>query len=258
MLLKNKNAVIYGGGGAIGSAVARRFAREGARVFLAGRHLAPLDSVAGQIREAGGEAEPAEVDALDEAAVDRYVDAIAEKAGHIDVSFNLISYGDVHGIPLVEMSYDDFSRPVTTGVRTQFLTTRAAARHMLKKGSGVILMLGGSGGGQVIPTIGGTQVAFDALEGLRRQWAAELSPHGIRVLTLQTGGIPETIPLDGAPGFPDGMTRDDVIASIEESTLLKRAATRDDVGTIAAFAASDMSRTMTATAINISCGGIID
>ena len=139
MLLEDKNAVIYGGGGKVGGAVARTFAHEGAHVFLAGRTQAKLEKLAEQIRSAGGVAETAQVDALDREAVDRYVDAVAEKAGGIDISFNLISYGDVQGTPLAEMELEDFERPVINAVRTQFLTARAAARHMISQGSGVIL-----------------------------------------------------------------------------------------------------------------------
>ena len=111
MLLENKNAVIYGGGGKVGGAVARAFAREGAKVHLAGRTLESLEEVAEQIRSAGGAAETAQVNALDEQAVDRDVDAVAEKAGGIDISFNLISYEDVQGIPLAEIPLEDFERP---------------------------------------------------------------------------------------------------------------------------------------------------
>jgi NAD(P)-dependent dehydrogenase (short-subunit alcohol dehydrogenase family) len=126
VLLENKNAVIYGGGGAIGGAVARAFAREGARVFLAGRTLATLEAVAEEIRSAGGVAETAEVDALDEKAVDEHADAVAASVGGIDISFNLISHEDIHGTPLAEMPLEDFERPVRNAVRTMFLTSRAA------------------------------------------------------------------------------------------------------------------------------------
>jgi len=93
VLLEGKNAVIYGGGGAIGGAVARAFAREGATVFLAGRTLAKLDEVAEAIRSAGGVAETAHVDALDGKAVDEHADAVAATAGSVDISFNLVSHG---------------------------------------------------------------------------------------------------------------------------------------------------------------------
>ena len=98
VLLENKNAVIYGGGGSIGGAVARAFAREGARVFLAGRTPATLEGVAEDIRSAGGAAETAEVDALDENAVDEHADAVAAEAGGIDISFNVITHPHTQGI----------------------------------------------------------------------------------------------------------------------------------------------------------------
>src|SRR5712691_10925842 len=143
MLLEGRNAIIYGGGGAIGGAVARAFAREGATVFLAGRTMAGLEAVAERIRSAGGVAEPAQVDALDERSVDAHADAVAARAGGIDISFNLVSQGDVQGTPLAEMRVDDLMRPVITTVRTMFLTSRAAARHMIPRRSGVILSFGG-------------------------------------------------------------------------------------------------------------------
>jgi len=249
MLLEHKVAVIYGAGGPIGGAVARAFAREGARVFLAGRTKAKLDRVAAEIRSHGGVADTAVVDALNEQAVDEYVDAVVQQAGSIDISFNLISYGDVQE-PLTEISVEDFLGPITTAMRTQFLTTRAAGRHMINRGSGVILAFGGSGP-HTLPGLGGFKVALDAIEGLRRQWACELGRHGIRVVTLKTGGVPETLP-DTVPG------REDIIAGIQQAALLNRTATLADVGNVAAFVASDQARTMTATDVNISCGAIMD
>jgi 3-oxoacyl-[acyl-carrier protein] reductase len=135
MLLEDKNAVVYGGAGSVGRAVARAFAGEGARVFLAGRTPATLEAVAQELSRAGGAVETAQVDALDERAVDEHADAVAEKAGGIDVSFNAIGHGDVQGVPLIDMSFEDFARPVEVAMRTQFLTTRAAARHMTSSGS---------------------------------------------------------------------------------------------------------------------------
>ena len=258
MLLEGKNAVIYGAGGAVGGAVARAFAREGAMVFLAGRTQAKLDKVAEEIHAAGGVAEAAQVDALDEQAVDRYVDGVAQRAGSIDISFNLISYADLQGTPLAQMRLEDFERPVITAVRTQFLTSRAAARHMIGQGSGVILTFGGagardpirdytSGGFQVY--LGGFQVALGALDVLRRQLAVELGPHGIRVVTLHSGGVPETTREDW---------REAITQSFIDTSMLKRVETLEDVGNVAAFAASDLARTMTATALNITCGRVAD
>jgi NAD(P)-dependent dehydrogenase (short-subunit alcohol dehydrogenase family) len=254
MLLESRIAVVYGGGGAIGGAVARAFAREGARVFLAGRSRATLERVAGPIRAAGGSAETAKVDALDEQAVDRHADVVAAEAGGIDISFNLVAHPYTHGIPLAEMAVDDFMAPVETAARTTFLTARAAARHMIPRRSGVILAFGGPGdrsGPLRDYYLGGTQVAFDAIETIRRQLAIELGPHGIRVVTLASGGIPESIP-EGVEG------REAIVEMIAEKTLLGRAATLEDVGNAAVFAASDWARSLTAAIVNVSCGALID
>jgi 3-oxoacyl-[acyl-carrier protein] reductase len=252
MLLEAKTAVIYGGGGSIGGAVARAFAREGAQVFLTGRTIDKLDAVAAEIRSAGGAAHVAVFDALDEAAVDAHADSVAAEAGSIDISFNLISHGDVQGTPLAEMSPEDYARPVETAVRTTFLTARAAARHMIRQRSGVILVFGGDGDPARGYYLGGLQIAFAALEAMRRQLAAELGQYGIRVVTLRTGGIPESIPPENFEG------RSGIIDGIVKSTLLNRAATLEDVGNVAAFVASDKARTMTAATANISCGALID
>jgi 3-oxoacyl-[acyl-carrier protein] reductase len=253
MLLEGKNAVIYGGGGSIGGAVARAFAREGARVHLAGRTLATLEAVAEEIRSAGGAADTAVVDALDEEAVDRHADRVAAEAGAIDISFNLITHPHKHGIPLAEMAVDDFMAPVEVAARTTFLTARAAARHMIPRRSGVILAFGGPGERSAPMRdyyLGGTQIAFDAIETMRRQLAVELGAHGIRVVTLATGGVPESI--------PEFEGRQEIVEAIAEQTLLSRAATLEDVGNAAAFAASDWGRTMTAATVNVSCGALVD
>lgn len=249
MLLENKVAVIYGAGGSIGGAVARAFAREGAKVFLAGRTLTSLEIVADQIRSTGGAVDTTVIDALDDQAVDQFMDGVIKQAGQVDISFNLISIGDVQK-PLLELSAEDFMQPIMNAMRTQFLTTRAAARNMIERKAGVILHFGG-GGPQTQPGLGGFKIALDAMEGLRRQWAVELGPYGIRVVTLKTGGIPESIP-EGFPG------RDEIINNLLPSTLLNRTATLADVGNVAAFVASDQARTMTSTEINISCGAIVD
>ncbi|GIH08931.1 3-oxoacyl-ACP reductase [Rhizocola hellebori] len=248
MLLEKKVAAIYGGG-PIGGAVARAFTREGATVFVAGRTQSKLDSLAEQIRSDGGSIETITVDALDEQSVDRCVDSIVDQAGRLDVSFCVIGVEDVQQ-PLINISVDDFLQPITIALRSQFLTTRAASRHMIRQGAGVILTFGG-GGTQTIANMGGFKVSLDAMESLRRQWAVELGQHGVRVITLKTGGIPETIPADLA-------SREEIAATLEGDTLLKRTASLADVGNVAAFVVSDQGRTLTGTFVNISCGAMLD
>ncbi|HEY3729122.1 MAG TPA: SDR family oxidoreductase [Solirubrobacteraceae bacterium] len=251
VLLDGKNAVIYGAAGAIGSAVAKTFAREGACVFLVGRTQSTLDAVAEDIRQADGEAHSTALDALDERAVEAFADDVAAPAGGIDISFNLISHGDVQGTPMVDMELEDFMRPIHTAVRSTFITARAAARHMIPKHSGAILIFGGSGDPVPGYNIGGFQLGLHALEAMRRQLSSELGRDGIRVITLKTGGIAESIPA-GYEG------RDRLEKMLADATMLKRTATLEDVSNAAAFAASDKARAMTAATINISCGALMD
>ncbi|WP_036529318.1 SDR family NAD(P)-dependent oxidoreductase [Nocardia sp. CNY236] len=249
-ILRDKVAVVYGAGGPIGQAIARGFAGHGARVHLAGRTRATLDAVADSIRADGGEVATAHVDALDEQSVLDFVDSVADNDGALDISVNVIGYQDVHK-PLLEISTDEFLRPILTATRTQFLTTRAAAPHMIRNGSGTVLTFGGTGNG--MSGLGGFKIALDAVEALRRQWAQELGESGIRLVTLRTGGIPESL--------PDSLPEDErleITSMIDGATLLRRSATLADVGNVAAFAASDLARSITGTEINMTCGAVLE
>jgi 3-oxoacyl-[acyl-carrier protein] reductase len=251
MLLENKTAVIYGGGGGIGGAMARGFAAEGARCILVGRTPATLEAVAEQIRAAGGQAETAVVDVLDEPAVNDHADAVVGTTGSLDISVNVISQEAIFQ-PLLDIPVKDFAQAMDKQITSQLITTKAAARHMTRQQSGVILFFGGAdyANRKDRQGLGNVQVGMDSVEALRRQWACELGPQGVRVLSLLTGGIAES--------FPDGPEFEGVKQSMVDQTLLGRAASLADVGHVAAFVASDRARAMTATQVNISCGAAGD
>ena len=120
MLLQDKVAVIYGAAGAIGGAVARAFAREGATLFLTGRQLAPVEEVTKEIAAAGGSAQAAQLDALDEHAIDQHLQSVTDTAGHLDISFNAVGIPDreILGVPLVELDLERFSLPITAYTRS--------------------------------------------------------------------------------------------------------------------------------------------
>jgi 3-oxoacyl-[acyl-carrier protein] reductase len=248
MLLEEKVAVVYGAG-SIGGAVARAFAAEGARVFVGARTGAKAAALAAEIEATGGAARGLEVDALDEGSVRGFADSVAAEAGRIDVSFNLISVGDVQGTPLAQMGWDDFFAPIEAAVRSTFLTVSAAVPHMPP--GGAVLFFGGEGDPVPNYSIGGFQIALHAVESMRRQYASELGAAGVRFVTLRTGGVPDTIPdvMDGGPAL---------VKSLNEATMTGRAATLEDVGAVAAFVASDRARTMTAATVNVSAGALID
>ncbi len=253
MLLKNKTAIVYGAGGSVGGAIARAFAREGAVVHLTGRTATTLHAVADDITAMGGDAHPSVVDALDEAQVETHAAAVIAQSGRLDVSVNVISDQDVQGTPMVEMSVEDYLRPIEVAVRSKFLTARAAAKRMIPRRSGVIMTFGGTFDWHVTRKfhVGGIGATFDAVEAMRRQLACELGPHGIRVLTLRTGGLPETIP----PGYPG---YEDLRSWLRNQTLTGQAATLEDVGNLAVFGASDLARTVTGAELNMTVGAVLD
>jgi 3-oxoacyl-[acyl-carrier protein] reductase len=163
-------------------------------------------------------------------------------------SGNATMSAGVQGTSLIEMSLEDFARPITIATRTQFLTAKAVAPHMIKKGSGVIMMITATPSRIGWPLVGGFGTACAALESLSRTLAAELGPQGVRVVCLRSAGSPESIP-DTLDGHAAGnrMTRDEFIAALKEMTLLKRLPSLADVGDVAALMASDYAGSMTGT-----------
>ena len=179
--LQDKNAVVFGAGGSIGDAVAKTFAAEGARVFLAGRTKAGLEALAKQISARGGEAHTAVVDVLDDAAVNQYIDGLAREAGRIDIVIDVAGplakdYGN--GINAVDLPIDAFMVPLSTMVRSRFITARAAARHMIKQHCGVIIFVTGSPARAHVPGATAICAAFGAIETLTENLAFEVSPFG--------------------------------------------------------------------------------
>ena len=275
MLLDAKTAIVYGAGGAIGSAVARAYAREGAEVHLAGRTRSTLEEVAQRIRHDGGAAHVAEVDVLDRAAVARHADGVAAGGG-IDICFNATSNDDVQGTPLLEMPFEEFLRPVTKAVTAHFNVAVAVGRHMTRRGRGVILVM--AGGREAIPRLGGSHVAWAALAGLCRQLAAEFGPYGVRVSWLLSPGSPGYDDHDGrptargsgaAPGVglgrgswpaapPAAGSAESAGAPGTVGLLTGHLPSYGEVANVAVFAASDWARTITASEINFTGGAVVD
>jgi NAD(P)-dependent dehydrogenase (short-subunit alcohol dehydrogenase family) len=262
MLLENKTAVVYAAGGAIGGAVARAFAREGARLFLTGRGVAKVEAVAEEIVAAGGVAEVAQVDALDERAVEEHLATVVGGAGHLDISFNAIGPGAAPDRKrLTELSGDAFARTIAFYTSSNFITATAAARHMSGQGSGVIVTLTALPGRLPANMIGGQAPAWAAVEAFSRSLALEVGPAGVRVVCLRSHAIPETPLIEAnfaTAGAATGVTPAEFQARLEQSTLLKRLPTLAELADTAAFVASDGAGAMTATVVNLSAGGFTD
>jgi len=261
--LVNKTAVIYGAGGAIGGAVARAFAREGAILFLTGRSQTKVDAVAKDIRLSGGKAEASQVDAQDEQAIVKHLDAVTAKAGKLDISFNAVGIPNttLQGVPLTELSVEQFSLPIATYTRSNFLTARLAARRMLTQRSGMILTVTPIVSRAGIPLLGGFALAMGALEVLTRNLSAELAPHGIRVAGLRTDGMPETGTIKEVFGIHAkklGITWEQFHDIIAGKNHRRRLPTLAELANVAAFMASDEASAMTGTMANLSMGMLDD
>jgi len=263
-MLENKCAVVFGAGGSIGAAVAKEFAAEGARVFLAGRTKASLEAVAEQITAADGEAQTAVVDALDDTGVNRYLDHVAKHAGKIDILVDLTGplaneYGN--GKVAVELSVDEFIAPLTTIVRSHFITARAAARHMVNQKSGVIIFVTGSPARPHVPGATAIGAAFSALENLTMNLAFEVSPMGVRVVCLRTVANVDSRPIQETMEFVAGrmnITKEQAIRQVALGNFLKVPATVKDTANAAVLIASDRARMMTGTVVNASAGAALD
>jgi NAD(P)-dependent dehydrogenase (short-subunit alcohol dehydrogenase family) len=263
MMLKGKVAVIYGSGGAVGSAVARAFASEGANVFLVGRSPTPVEVVAKEIVAAGGSAEAAEVDTLEEQAVDEHLESVIDKAGRVDISFNAIGIPsrNVLYVPLTELDVEHFSLPITTLVTPYFVTARLAARHMIPNGSGVIMTVTTLHSREGIPLAGGYGPAQAAKEALTRELSAELAPHGIRVVGLRPHAMPETRAIkDGyeTRAKASGMTWEQFQEVLANRTHTRRLMTLAETANVAVFMASDKASGMTGTTVNLTMGSLDD
>lgn len=263
MLLANKVVVVYGAGGAVGSAVARVFAGEGARVFATGLRLEPAERVVQDIVAAGGVAEAAQLNALDEPGVEQHLAEVIEKAGRVDVSFNAIGIPQqgIQGIPLTDLSVDSFALPMVTYTKSQFITARAAARRMATQRSGVILMHTPEPARLGAPLVGGMGPAWAAMESLSRGLSAELASVGVRAVVLRTTGLPETATIDvvfDLHAKAAGLTRQQFQSMVEGMTHRRRSTTLAELANVAAFVASDRASAMTGTVANLTGGAIVD
>ncbi len=239
MLLENKNAVIYGGGGAVGGAVARAFAREGATVYLAGRTLAGLDLVAQEICAAGGKAETAEVDAMDEGAVDRHADAVCGKGGrhrhrtqcrwHRSCPGHSVRGAVFRGLRTSDHGLHAHKFPHCEGC------CAAHGKTALRRDSSARPRAGRADVGSGVL---GKRRLRAAVEAISRILAGELGPSGIRVICLRPHAIPEAVAtshtrqlFNGMAGL-SGLTTEAWLSELARTTLLGRLPTLAEVADV--------------------------
>ena len=256
-MLQDKTALIHGGGGAIGGAVARAFAAAGARVYLAGRTRARLEAVASDI----GAADVAEVDVLDERAVAAHADAVAAEAGGIDIALNAASFPYVSA-PLSELTVEQVMHPIDSFLRANLNTAKAVAPHMT---AGTILTLSTVGSRFARPGNLGFGTACAAIEQMSQRLAAELGPSGVRVVCLRPHAIPDAASNGSFTGevfaplaAAAGVSVEQLLARWgEDQALLGRLPTLAQLADTAVFLASDRAGAITGSVVDLSCGSAI-
>ncbi len=263
-ILAGKYAVIFGAGGSIGAAVAKEFAAEGAQVFLVGRTKPNLEDVAKQINASGGAAQAAVLDTLDDVAVNRYIDGIVAQTGKIDIVLDVTGplakeYGN--GKTAVDLPVEEFMVPLSTMVRSRFITARAAARHMVGQKSGVIIFVTGSPARPHVPGATAIGAAFGAIENLTGNLAFELSPLGVRVVCIRTTANVDSRSIQDTMEMMAtrmNISREQASAQIAQLNFLKVPATVQDTANAAVLIASDRARMLTGTVVNASAGAALD
>jgi NAD(P)-dependent dehydrogenase (short-subunit alcohol dehydrogenase family) len=262
--LEAKTALVFGAGGDVGGGVAREFAAQGVRVFLSGRTRSRVQDVADAIARHGGEADVAEIDALDEAQVSSYIDRVAKTAGRVDIVFNAMGpqpaeYGNATST--MELPVEHFMLPITTIVRSQFITARSAARHMVRQQFGVLIFLSATPSRGVSPNTSAVGATYGAVESLTRCLATELGPSGVRVVCVRSMGMAETRTMQqtyelGALGM--GIPKEKMQEIVTSRALLRRPPSIAETARLIAFLASDEASTVTGAIVNSSCGQVLD
>ncbi|PRB02536.1 SDR family NAD(P)-dependent oxidoreductase [Microbacterium sp. MYb64] len=264
MLLENKVVVIHGGGGSIGAAAARVFAREGARLFLAGRSLPRLEAAASAARAEGGDVSVAVVDAMDQAAADRHAGDVVAEAGRIDVALNAVGFDHVQGLSIGDTSLDDYLHPVVGYLQTNFVTAKAVSRHMIAQHSGVILTISTPGARLTGRGLIGNAAQSAGLEGFSRALAGELGPDGVRVVCVRPHAISDALETSytremfGRIAAAGDIPMDEWVEGLAGTTLLGRLPVLDEVAEYLAFAASERAASITGVIANLSAGALVD
>ena len=259
--LKDKTAVVFAASGEIAGAVARSFARHGAKVYVTARNLSAVKALAEEIKAAGGHAEAAKVDALNETEIDQFLQKVVAENGKLDAVFNGIgiSYSEMGGRPATTAAtFEQFLAPLQKICGSQFLTSRTAAKYMIQTASeGTILLLTAGLSRSKIPNLAGITAACAAVEGLTRVMAAEFGKEGIKVICICSGAIFETTRISGwidASAKQLGVPAEELMVPYKIFDILQTTPTLKQVGETAAFLASETGVAFNSHIVDVDCG----
>lgn len=260
-ILKEKVAVVFAASGEIAGAVAKSFSEHGAKVYVTGRDLNAVTALAQELKSSGGSVEAAEVDAINEAEIDKFLAKVASEDGRLDIVFNGIgpNYSEMGGRPATtDATFKQFMSPFEKICGSQFLTSRVAARYMIQTESeGTILLLTAALSRSKLPNVAGITAASAAVEGLTRVMATEWGGNGIKVICLCPGAMMETKRISGwidAVAQQYGIPREQIVAQYKGFDILKTSPTLKQLGETAAFLASETGAAFNSHVVDVDCG----
>lgn len=260
-----RTVVIYGGSGAIGSAAARVFARQGDRVCLGARRVERAEAMARRIRADGGQAEAFAVDVLDPNLTASATAGLARQTGGIDVVVNATSFLHDQGTLLDDLAPKAFQGGFAHDLAALFNIAKAAAPHMGGATGGTILAITAPAARLAVPGHLGHIVGCAATEALGRALASELGPRNIRVVCLRSHAIADaveagsfTAELFAPKARASGLSVPEWLAGAAGTTMLNRLPTLAQVAGTLAFLASDQAAAITGSVVNLTAGFTTD
>jgi NAD(P)-dependent dehydrogenase (short-subunit alcohol dehydrogenase family) len=256
MLLEKRVALVTGGGRGLGRTIARKFAAEGAAVFLTARTEKEIQSVATEIQAAGGRAAYSAGDATQEADCERIVRAAREAFGRVDILVNNAGiFGPVK--LLEELTPKEWDEVIAINLRAPFLISRLVLPEMYKRGSGNILNISSISSKMALQLQSAYTATKAAINGLTRAMAAEGARKGVRVNALVPGPLPETQMsqnLGHALAERFQADPDKLFAQFIEGILQGRPQTTEEVAAAALFLVSDQASAITGQSLNVDGG----
>jgi len=256
MRLDKQVAIVTGAASGIGAAIARAYAREGARVGVADLDLAAAGVLVEELRGNGGQAIAVQMDVTDEVQVNRGVDTVAAAFGGIDILVS--NAGFQHLDSIADVSFDNWKRILAVHLDGGFLTTRACLRHMYRQGrGGAIVLMGSVHSKEASISKGPYVVAKHGLLGLCRTVAKEGAAHGVRANLICPGFVRTPLVEKQIPELAArmGISEAQLISEVILRTTVDGEFTADtDIAEVAVFLAAFPSAALTGQSINVSHG----